>query len=306
MKVYRFQQTDPPKTLGVLTIGNFDGVHLGHQALVSTVVEKAKNMGSGSALVTFHPHPQQVLGNRPVPQLTSLEQRLEIFESLGLDQVTVVPFTKDLASMSAEAFVDEFLLPHFQLRTLVIGYDFAFGKNRAGTADVLSALSKRHGFEFEVFPPVEQNEEIVSSTTIREALKNGDFSMASRLLGRPWGVRGLVAHGPQLGRTLGFPTLNLIPSFLLPLSYGVYASRVRWQGKLYDGVSNYGIKPTVGTETPLLETHLFDFHKEIYGETHEVFPLARLRKEQKFPSLDALKNQIAKDSEQAKAFLAEN
>ncbi|MCZ6474154.1 MAG: bifunctional riboflavin kinase/FAD synthetase [SAR324 cluster bacterium] len=303
MQIINFREYSEPAS-SVLTIGNFDGVHLGHQALIRSVVEEARAHQARSALLTFNPHPQSVLRAHRVPILTNLTQRLRLFEQLGVDTVCMVPFTQELSQKSAEAFMEQYILGNFDLVRLIIGYDFAFGRNREGTARVLETFSRKHGFSFQVFPAVDLDGEVVSSSRLRKAIELGDFGLARRLLNRPYSVLGPVVKGPQQGRQLGFPTLNLVPEDPLPLTHGVYAARVVLGEETFDGVSNYGIKPTVGASVPTLETYLFEFDREIYGETIEVIPLQHLRDERKFDSLDALKSQIALDCEQAKIFLA--
>jgi riboflavin kinase / FMN adenylyltransferase len=288
----------------VLTIGNFDGVHLGHQALIRQVVREAREAGLRSALMTFQPHPQSVLREDPPPMITTVPLRLRLFERLGLDDAYIVPFTREFARKSAQAFVAEELLTHFRVRKLIIGYDFHFGRNREGSAEVLQQLSAEHGFAFEVFPAVTLGGEKVSSSRIRAALAEADFAVAERYLGRPYSVLETVVRGEQRGRSIGFPTLNQVPGERLPLPFGVYAARVAVQGRSHDGVSNYGQRPTVGGREPTLETFVFDFDGQVYGELAEVFPLRLLRAERKFPSLQALQAQIAADRDAAQAFLA--
>ncbi|MCZ6552169.1 MAG: hypothetical protein O7A67_00070, partial [SAR324 cluster bacterium] len=208
MQVYPFRETDRVTDRTVLTIGNFDGVHLGHQALIRKVVEEAHAGNCASAILTFDPHPQQVLKSRAVPVLTTLPLRLRLFEALGLDAAYIVPFTRELAAKSAEEFLREYLLDHFRVQRMIIGYDFAFGRNRDGTAQALEALSRRHGFDLEIFPAVVLGEDVVSSTRIREALSAADFALAERLLGRAYSVLAEVARGDRRGHELGFPTLN--------------------------------------------------------------------------------------------------
>jgi len=288
-----------------VTIGNFDGVHLGHQALIRRVVEEARVLRTTSALITFHPHPQSVLRSHQVPILTSLRLRLRLFEQLGLDQACVVAFTREFAQIEPERFVDEYLLRSFQLKKLIIGYDFAFGRNREGTAEVLMQTAHQHGFGFEVFPAVTLGDGTVSSTRIRGFLQAGEFGHAARLLGRRYSILEPVVEGRKQGRLLGFPTLNQVPEELLPLPFGVYAVQARAGEQLLGGVANYGIRPTIGGSTqPVLETHLFDFAGDLYGQLVEVFPLKVLREEHRFPSLDALKVQIAKDRDAARTYLA--
>jgi riboflavin kinase / FMN adenylyltransferase len=305
MDIFEFRRSDEPAPHNaVLTIGNFDGVHLGHQALIRQVVREAAGLGVRSALMTFHPHPQTVLREDPPPMITTLALRRRLFEALGLDAAYVVPFTRELAGRTAEDFVQEYLLERFQVRKLVIGFDFQFGRNREGSAAVLRRLSAEHGFAFEVFPEVSLEGQKVSSSRIRELLGQADFAAAERLLGRPFSVLETVVQGEQRGRVLGFPTLNLVPEERLPLPFGVYASRVVVRGQAHGGVSNYGLRPTVGGRRPTLEAFVFDFDAQVYGEAAEVFPLRLLRAERKFPSLDDLKRQIAADRDAARAWLA--
>lgn len=308
MDIFRFRRLDAPGPHhDVLTIGNFDGVHRGHQALIRQVVREARDGGARSALMTFHPHPQSVLRADPPPMITTMATRLRLFEDLGLDAAYFVPFTREFARKSAQEFVAEYLLSYFQVRKLIIGFDFHFGRNREGSAEMLRALSVQQGFDFEVFPEFALNGEKVSSSRVRAVLGEADFPAAERYLGRPYSVLEKVVPGERRGRGLGFPTLNQVPEERLPLPFGVYASRVRVVGRTYDAVSNYGLRPTVNAGAgalPTLETYVFDFAADAYGELVEVFPLRLLRPEHKFPSLDALKRQIAADRDAARAYLA--
>jgi riboflavin kinase/FMN adenylyltransferase len=305
MDVFQFRRFDAPGPHdAVVTIGNFDGVHLGHQALIRQVVREARETRVRSALLTFHPHPQSVLRADPPPIITTVPLRLRLFEALGLDAAYFIPFTRELARKSPEEFVREYLLSYFQVRKLIIGFDFHFGRGREGSAELLQRLSTEHGFAFEVYPEISLGGEKVSSSRIREALGEADFATAGRFLGRPYSVLETVVQGEQRGRQLGFPTLNQVPEEPLPLPFGVYAARIVVRGRSHDGVCNYGVRPTVGGQQPTLESYLFDFDGQVYGERAEVFPLRLLRAERKFPSLDALKEQIAADREAARAYLA--
>ena len=289
----------------VVTVGNFDGVHLGHQALIRRVVADAHAMDAAGALITFSPHPQSVLRAHQVPILTSLRLRLRLFEELGLDQACVVAFTREFAQIEPERFVRDFLMRPFQLRKLIVGYDFAFGRNREGTAEFLMQTAHEHGFGFEVFPAVTLGDGTVSSTRIRGYLQAGEFGHAARLLGRRYSILEPVVEGRRQGRLLGFPTLNQAPEEILPIPFGVYAVQARVAEATFGGVSNYGLRPTLaGATPPVFETYLFDFSGDLYGELVEVFPLKWLREEHRFASLDALKAQIARDCDAARAFLA--
>jgi riboflavin kinase/FMN adenylyltransferase len=303
-KVFNFSNFDPAAQHAVVTIGNFDGVHLGHQALIRRVVEEARVLRAAGVLLTFQPHPQSVLRGEPVPVISGLLLRLRLFERLGLDMACLIPFTREFAEKSARQFVDEYLFARFQVRKLIIGYDFGFGRNREGTAEVLLQLSREHGFMFEVFPAVALDGETVSSRRIRALLGACDFPGAARLLGRPFSVLEPVVTGEKRGRTLGFPTANQVPADPLPIPLGVYAVEALTGEQRLGGVANYGVRPTIGGTAPVLETHLFDFTGELYGQPLEVIPRHRLREERKFPSLDALKTQIAQDMEQARHVLS--
>ena len=306
----------------VVTIGNFDGVHLGHQALIGKVVAEAERMGVASALLTFHPHPQTIIRGEAPPMLTTSSMRLRLFEQLGLDAAYFIPFTREFSKIAPREFVNSYLSTHFQIRKLMIGYDFHFGQGRSGSAEVLESLSKDHGFDFEVFPEVSLDGRKVSSSVIRAALAALDFETARAFLGRPFSILENVVRGERRGSALGFPTLNQETEDPLPIPFGVYASRAIVWGKTagkntagknsvgsdtvgertLTGVTNYGIRPTVGGTSPVLETHLFDFEQDLYGELVEVIPLHRLREERKFASLEELTRQIGQDCDQARAF----
>jgi riboflavin kinase/FMN adenylyltransferase len=330
-KLFNFSNFDPAAQHAVVTIGNFDGVHLGHQALIRRVVEDAQTLHAAGVLLTFQPHPKTVLTGEPMALISSLPLRLRMFERLGLDMACIIPFTREFAAKTAQQFVDEYLFGQFRVKKLIIGYDFGFGRNREGSAEVLLQLSRQHGFMFEVFPAVtldggtpgnETAGETVSSRRIRELLAACDFAQAARLLGRPYSVLEPVATGQQRGRTLGFPTANQVPADPLPIPFGVYAVEALVGEQRLGGVANYGVRPTVGPTTsgptssgppgggatlngvaPVLETHLFDFSGDLYGQLVEVIPRRKLRDERKFPSLDALKAQIAQDLAAARKLL---
>ncbi len=306
MKVFHFRDLDGDTRRAFITIGNFDGVHLGHQALIRQLTGEAAAAGARSVLLTFEPHTASVLGDHRVPILTNLPHRIRLFEQLGLDQVVVIDFTRDVARLEPNAFLSKYVFDQFSVEKMLIGYDFAFGRDRSGTSDVLQELSRERGFGFEVFGAVSMDGITVSSSNIRRALQSGDFARAGSLLGRPYSVLETVREGRRQGRTIGFPTVNLVPEEPLPLAFGVYVARAKRHGRTYGGVANYGVRPTVGAERPLLETFLFDFTDDIYGEELEVTLLHKLRDERKFESFDALKAQIAEDSNTARAYLADH
>ncbi|MDH4225431.1 MAG: bifunctional riboflavin kinase/FAD synthetase [Deltaproteobacteria bacterium] len=303
MQVYSFHPQRSPQNGSVVTIGSFDGVHLGHQALIRHVVSQAQRRLFSSDLVTFDPHPQTVLRGHRMPVLTCLEARLRLFRGLGLDRVALIPFTRDLAAMAPEAFVREYLLTRFHVRKVVIGYDFAFGHSRQGSAAIMAGMGRQYGFEVEVFPQVKLGDSEISSTRIRQALAGADFDAAQAMLGRPFSVLAPVVRGDGRGRELGVPTLNQVPLEPLALATGVYAGRGILDGKSYPAVLNYGVRPTVGGRHRVLETHLFGFEGDGVGRWAEITPLLKLREEQKFPSLEALKAQILTDMERAMEWL---
>jgi riboflavin kinase/FMN adenylyltransferase len=303
LKVFNFRNFDPAALHAVVTIGNFDGVHVGHQALIQRVVEEARVLHAAGVLLTFQPHPQTVLRNTPVAVIGSLPLRLRLFERLGLDMACIIPFSAEFAAKTAREFVDEYLFNQFRVKKLIIGYDFGFGRNREGSAEMLLQVSRQHGFMFEVFPAVALDGQTVSSRLIREILGRCDFAQAARLLGRPYSILEPVATGQQRGRTLGFPTANQVPGDPLPIPFGVYAVQAQVGEARFGGVANYGIRPTVGAPGPVLETHLFDFAGDLYGQLLEVIPQRKLRDERKFPSLAALKTQIAQDLAEARRVL---
>lgn len=303
MKVFQFSEIDSESRRTHVTIGNFDGVHLGHQALIAQLTREARAAGASSTLLTFEPHTASVLQDHRVPVLTNLPHRLMLFERMGLDQVVVIPFSMETARLTPEEFLETYLFEPFRVEKLLIGYDFALGRNRSGTAEVLERFSKTHDFGFEVFGVISQDDITVSSSNIRQALLDGDFARAESLLGRPYSVLEIVREGRRQGRTLGFPTLNMVPEEPLPMAFGVYACRVQRGERVYGGVANYGVRPTVGSDAPLLETYLFDFDEEIYGEQLEVVLLHKIRSERKFDSLDALKTQISLDRDEARSYL---
>ena len=288
-----------------ITIGVFDGVHRGHQMLVGMLREEAAARGLGSGLVTFHPHPVSVL--RPdiqISYLTSLETRVERLRATGLDFVSVVQFTSELAQVSAEDFA-RVLYEEAGMRLLMVGQDFALGRNREGTVERLAEIGKDIGFEVQPIELLPLEDGAVSSTRVRNALADGKMGEATQLLGRPYSLRGPVVQGDQRGRTIGFPTLNLgfSPDLALP-AYGVYVSRTDIGGVAYEGCTNIGVRPTFDGTRLMVETHLLNFDQDVYGSVITVELLERLRPEQRFDGPDALIAQIGRDLEATRAYFA--
>jgi riboflavin kinase / FMN adenylyltransferase len=301
----------PPARLegAVYAIGNFDGVHLGHQAVLARALSLAGERGAPSALLTFEPHPADYFADRPVAfRLTPAAMKARLCESLGLSGIVFMTFDASLASLTAEEFVADILVLRLGVGAVVVGWDFHFGKGRSGTPGFLAEAGPRHGFVVEIVAKVEEGagdtSRVVSSTAIRRALERGDVVAAARGLGRLYSVSGLVSQGQQLGRTLGVPTANIALEPTSRLAHGVYAVRARFDGKTIPGVASFGVRPTVDNGPPLLEVHLLDFSGDLYGRDMEVQFVQRIREERKFDSLDSLVDEMRRDIERARAILA--
>lgn len=303
MRVFRGHSRPVPAPV-VLAIGNFDGVHLGHAALIQRLAEVAENCRLAPTVLTFEPHPREFFAPESAPaRLTTLREKLELLGESGVAQAVICPFNAAFAALSAEAFIEQVLVRGCQVRHLIIGDDFRFGRGRAGDFALLQEAGQRFGFTVEAMGSVTVAGKRVSSSAVRHALAIGDMEEAASLLGRPYIIDGQVAHGQKLGRQLGFATANLrIKHNPLPMS-GVFAVEVSGLGdQPLPGVANLGVRPTVGGTRPLLEVHLFDFDRDIYGAHISVRFVHKLRDEQRFPNFDALKAQIAADAAAARAF----
>lgn len=303
MRVFRGHSRSVPSPV-VLAIGNFDGVHLGHTALVRRLAELAREHQLVPMVLTFEPHPREFFAPGSAPaRLTTVREKLELLADCGASQAMVCPFNAKFAALSAEEFVDQVLVKGCQVKHLIIGDDFRFGHGRTGDYAFLQQAGARHGFTVEAMGSVMVDGERVSSSGVRKALAAGDMEHAARLLGRPYVIDGQVSHGQKLGRQLGFATANLrIKHNPLPMS-GVFAVEVSGLGeRALPGVANLGVRPTVGGLRPLLEAHLFDFDRDIYGAHIAVRFVHKLRDEQRFPNFDALKAQIAADAAAARAY----
>lgn len=287
-----------------LTIGNFDGVHRGHQAMLLRLCEAAEDLRLVPAVLTFDPHPREFFDRASAPpRLSRLPRKLEVFRAFGVERVYVARFNAALASLSPEAFIEDVLVQRLNVRWVLVGEDFRFGKGRAGNLAVLRAQARR--FSVETMHTVAVDGERVSSSAVRGALEAGDMERAGRLLGRPYTIGGRVAHGDKRGRTLGFPTAN-IPLWRKPPVSGIFAVRVHGLGPApREGVASVGVRPTVHERgDPVLEVYLFDFAESIYGRRVRVELLHKLRDEEKFDSLDALVHQIRADEAQARDYFA--
>ena len=290
----------------VIALGNFDGFHLGHQAVVGAAVDQARARGGPAIVATFDPHPvRHFRPDAPPFRLTTLDQRQRLFAEAGADAMLVLEFGPALAGMTADEFINDLLIARLGVSGVVTGEDFVFGKGRSGNGDVLAAAGAAQGFTYTRIVPVAEAGETVSSSRIREALKAGDCATATQLLTRPFAIEGVVQHGDKVGRTLGFPTANIdMGSYLRP-RYGIYAvTGTLPDGRVLKGAANIGIRPTFDPPKELLEPHFFDFAEDLYGQTISIAFHAFLRGEAKFDSMDALMAQMQADCDAARVVLA--
>ncbi len=316
MKVFEGSQGLGGELAGtVLTLGNFDGLHVGHQSIMRTVIGRARALGSQATVYTFEPHPRKVVRPDSAPRLlTTLEQKLELLESVGVDVTIVEPFDRSFAKLPAERFVREVLHERIGPAEVYVGYDFRYGRDREGSMRTLTELGPHLGFSVTIIPEVRFGDQDVNSTRIRELLGAGRVEQAQQLLGRPYTVRGRIAQGDRRGRTIGFPTANLDAENEILPAPGVYAGRVRFlddaddgpaKGSAFDAVTNVGRRPTFKEDDPVLaEAHLLDFEGDCYGRRIELGFEAHLREERRFDGVDALRAQIQVDADDARKKLA--
>ena len=304
-KIIRGFHNLSPSALGcVATIGNFDGVHLGHQAVLSQLALKGDMLGLPATVITFEPQPTEFfLPEKAPPRLSRFREKVEALRSYSIEQLCVLRFNKVLAEMSANDFIQKLLVEGLNVRYLVVGDDFKFGKDRKGDFALLKKMGEEHDFQVVNMHTFAIAETRVSSTRIRQALTAGDLMLAQTLLGHPYKMSGRVAHGDKRGRTLGYPTANIhLHRGKVPLT-GVYAIRLYGlEDEPIEGVANVGVRPTIGEGNTLLEVHLFDFNKDIYGENVQVYFLHKVRDEKKFDGLPALVAQIERDCQSAKHY----
>jgi riboflavin kinase/FMN adenylyltransferase len=288
-----------------LALGVFDGVHLGHRAVIAAAVQAARREGGMAGLLTFHPHPIRVIapGKAPAMMLTTLGQKMDLAGGLGIEFFVALNFDAEMAAMEAADFLGR--LCRAEVRTIAVGEDWRFGRGRSGDVAFLRAESQRHGYRLVAVPPVMAEGDRISSTRIRQAIRDGNLAAAERMLGRAYAVRGEVLKGARLGHQLGFPTANLAVAELQVPPDGVWAVRARINhGDWMPAVANLGLRPTVGGEQRLLEVHVLDFAKDLYGCDIEVEFLCHLRGERKFSGLDELKAAIARDVEAVRGYFA--
>lgn len=314
MKVHRDIEQLPKFTNAVITIGTFDGVHMGHRQIIAKLKEEAINVKGETVIITFHPHPRKVVSSSilGVRLINTLDEKIEVLDELGIDHLVIVPFTDAFAHQSAEAYVTDFLFDKFHPHTIIIGYDHRFGRERSGDYKLLEQLAPQYGFLIKEIPKHILEEIAISSTKIREAVLHNEIEIANKLLGYTFFFEGEVIHGNKLGRQLGYPTANLYsmdPEKIIPGDgiYAVYISLPESSGKYYHhklkGMMSIGFRPTVDGKKRVIEVNIFDFNKEIYGQIIRVHVLKFLRAEVKFNSLEELVKQIDQDKVNSLAVL---
>ena len=306
MQIIHFPDAPPPKwPAPIAALGNFDGLHRGHQQLIRQVRHRAAERGGTAVAVIFDPHPPQVLRpDKAPPLLMTLEQKLEAFERGGLEAVVIVRFTRELSQWEPEAFVERVLIDWLRVSEVWVGENFLFGRDRKGTFTLLRALGEDRGFRTDKIEPVRYKDFVVSSTRVRHLIGEGRVDEAGALLGRYYTIDGVVVHGDGRGRELGYPTANLdVASALLP-AFGIYVTVATIEGVTHPSVTSVGVRPTIGDGRLAVEAHLLDGPKDLYGTRVRLGFVSRLREERKFDGLDALKVQIAADCDEARGILA--
>lgn len=299
MKIFRAIADIRTAEASVVTVGTFDGVHLGHQAIMQRVKDFAAEHSLQSTIVTFDPHPRKVLGKGTVTILTTTAEKLDIFASAGIDQVVVIPFSREFAALSSEVFVREILVDKLAAREMVVGYDHHFGRNREGGFEALLQLGSQYGFAVHQVPQLVNGGEAVSSTQIRQLLEAGEVAKAARFMGRLYGIEGIVKPGDGRGKEIGFPTANIELSEAdkqVP-GKGVYAVEVEVDQQSYGGMMNIGTRPTFDFDYLTLEAHLFNFNDSLYGKKLKVRFKKFLRPERKFSGIEELRAQLKKDKQ---------
>jgi len=293
----------------VVTIGTFDGVHLGHQKVIGGLVQEARHIDGESVVVTFFPHPRKVIQpDFDLSLIVSREEKMKMFERLGIDNLVCIDFTMEFADTSSEEFIRKYIVEPIAPVKVIIGYDHHFGKDRKGDIGFLKEMGAKYHFEVEKIEMQDLDQIAISSSKIREAIKTGDMRMASKLLGYHYSISGTVVRGNQIGRKIGFPTANIEPDNpdkIIP-AYGVYAVLVEWQGRLYKGMSNIGIRPTLDLTILTIEAHIFDFDQDIYDEHITIYFLQHTRDEKKFHDLELLRRRLIIDQIKVKKILDED
>lgn len=306
MRVIHGTEAVPPEAKGaVLALGNFDGVHRGHQALIRRAIDEARHAGRPAGVLLFEPHPREFFNPGALHfRLTPLQEKLAVLDAMGLDLAIVLPFDAVLAGLDAGRFIEDILVGALAVAHVVVGYHFFFGRNRSGSAETLRAAGEAHRFGVTVVEPVADRGEPFSSTAVRLKLAEGDVKGAAETLGRPWRARGPVIGGAKRGTGLGFPTANVALPKGTALGHGIFAVRVALDGRTLDGAAYLGTRPTFDDGMPVLEVFLFDFDEEIYGRSIEVSFIEKVRDDRRFASAEELVRQMQEDCAKARAILA--
>ncbi|MEO6329771.1 MAG: bifunctional riboflavin kinase/FAD synthetase [Ginsengibacter sp.] len=316
MQVHRDINNLPGFKNAVITIGTFDGMHTGHQQITNLLKQEAKNIIGESVIITFNPHPRMIVQNIKTSQkenavkinlLNTADEKILLIENQGIDHLVIVPFTHEFSLLSAEEYIEQFLVEKFHPHTIIIGYDHRFGKQRQGNYKLLEECAEKYNYYVKEIPEHVINHTAISSTKIREAISSGDIETANKFLGYDYFFEGIVVEGDKIGRTIGYPTANIKPleeDKLIP-GNGVYAVQViLGNGLLKIGMMNIGFRPTVGGIKKMIEVNIFDFNEDIYGQRIKILLKKYLRPEQKFPGLEALKAQLAIDKANALKLLS--
>jgi len=300
---------DPIENIGkqiCATIGIFDGVHLGHKSIIDQVKKQAAVKGLTSCVITFDPHPQEVLTGKKLPFITPFEKRVKLFEKENLDLAVCYTFDEKFSNITAEEFIKDMLVNTLNLKEIFIGHDFVFGKNRGGNSELLEKMGRELGFETTIIEPVTNGSEIISSTVIRNLILDGHIGKANQFLGRNYSIEGTVIQGEKRGRILGFPTANLKTDWELHPKPGVYITLCHIDNNTHRSITNVGYRPTFGKNSLLIESHIFDFNTEIYGKDLRIEFINRLRDEKKFGSIEELKEAISNDVNTANKYFDDN
>ena len=299
------KELSEPLHNAVLTIGNFDGVHLGHREIFHRVIRKARQCGGTSVVLTFVPHPLKFLSPERAPKLLNTHaEKVRLIEASHVDILICAPFNAEFAALSADDFVDKILVRTIGIKHVIVGYDYTFGRGRGGNVGFLQRKGDEYGFEVEVLDPIAEHNVVYSSSLVRKMICAGDVAGVVRYLGRQFTLEGVVSHGAKRGKQLGFPTANLVTDKeLIPIP-GVYAVKVKWRERLFDGVLNIGWNPTFGNQDVTVEVHLLDFEGDLYGESLRIYFFERLRNEKRFLSVDELIRAIQEDVVHAKKILS--
>ncbi|MFM6975326.1 MAG: bifunctional riboflavin kinase/FAD synthetase [Sphingobacteriaceae bacterium] len=299
MRTYSDIQTFSPIKNAVVTIGTFDGVHIGHQKIISSLRKSAKELGGETVILTFFPHPRMILHpeDQELKLITTIKEKAQLLEASGIDHLIITPFTRDFSNLSPEDYIKQILVDKIGTRKIIIGYDHRFGKNREGGIEQLQKFAPIYGFEVEVIPEQDMHQVAVSSSKIRQALLSGDVQTAHEFMGHPFSLHGKVIKGDQIGRKMGYPTANLFieENYKLIPSDGIYAVKLEIKNKPYQGMAYIGHRPTINGMSRNIEVNIFDFEEDIYGETIRMDFLHYIREDQKFNSLAELSHQLSLD-----------